>query len=90
MLCFGCWFRKQYPKLVHSAGSIPRPSPIDEFLREVLEENDNFAQNWDDVLLQKEKIQQKVPNVVRKKKNFYVKTSRLDINLSELKKPTEQ
>lgn len=90
MLCFGCWFRKQYPKLVHSAGSIPRPSPIDEFLREVLEENDNFAQNWDDLLLQKEKIQQKVPNFMRKKKIFYVKTSRLDINLSELKKPTEQ
>lgn len=90
MLCFGCWFREQYPKLVHSAGNIPCLLPIDEFLREVLEENDNFAQNWDDVLLQKEKIQQKVANVMRKKKKFYVKTSRLDINLCELKKPTEQ
>lgn len=42
------------------------------------------------MLLQKEKIQQKVANVMRKKKKFYVKTSRLDINACELKKPTEQ
>ena len=90
MLCFGCWFREQFPKFVHSAGNIPCLLPIDEFLRKVLEENDNFAQNWDDVLLKKEKIQQKVANVVRKKKIFYVKSSRLDINVCELKKPTEQ
>ena len=72
------------------------PAPLDEFLREVLEENHKYSQMQKDKFLQK--MQQKVLNVwgplsiiwQKIEDSTPCKTDRIEIELCEFKELTEQ
>ena len=76
--------------------NVSPPTPLDEFLRRVLEENHKYLQMQEDKLLQK--MQQKVLNVLGLMLKIWQKiedstqcrTDRVEIDLYEFKELTEQ